>query len=61
MSDKLHIRTATPADAEPLAALAERTFRDTFADDNTPEDVDAYVRESLSLDLARTEWADAAM
>ena len=54
------IRTATPADAEPLAALAERTFRDTFADDNSTDDIEAYVRDSFSLDRVRAELADDA-
>jgi ribosomal protein S18 acetylase RimI-like enzyme len=54
------IRAATPADAEPLAALAERTFRDTFADDNSTEDMEAYVRDSFSLDRVRAELADDA-
>jgi ribosomal protein S18 acetylase RimI-like enzyme len=52
------IRTATLADAEPLAALAERTFRDTFADDNSTDDMDAYVRDAFSLDRIRAELAD---
>jgi ribosomal protein S18 acetylase RimI-like enzyme len=54
------IRTATPADAEPLAALAERTFRDTFAEDNSTADIEAYVRDSFSLDRVRAELADDA-
>jgi hypothetical protein len=58
MPGQPHIRLATPADAEPLAALAERTFRDTFADDNAPADMDAYVRNSLSLARIRAELAD---
>jgi hypothetical protein len=33
MFEQCRIRAATPVDAEPLAALAERTFRDTFAND----------------------------
>ena len=60
MSDQPRIRTATPADAEPLAALAERTFRDTFADDNAPGDVETYVRDSFSIGRVRTELADDA-
>jgi ribosomal protein S18 acetylase RimI-like enzyme len=54
------IRTATPADAEPLAALAERTFRDTFAGDNSTGDIETYVRDSFSLDRVRAELADDA-
>ena len=58
MFEQPHIHTATPADAEPLAALAERTFRDTFGDDNSIGDMEAYVRESFSLDRVRAELAD---
>ena len=58
MFEQPHIRTATLADAEPLAALAERTFRDTFADDNSIGDMEAYVRDSFSLDRVRAELAD---
>ncbi|MEO0423336.1 MAG: GNAT family N-acetyltransferase [Pseudomonadota bacterium] len=36
------IRSATLADAPALAHLAEQTFRDAFADQNTPEDLDLY-------------------
>lgn len=60
MSDQPRIRIATPADAESLAALAERTFRDTFADDNSADDMDAYVRDAFSLDRVRAELADDA-
>lgn len=58
MFEQRHIRTATPADAEALAALAERTFRDTFADDNSTDDMEAYIRDSFSLDRVRAELAD---
>jgi diamine N-acetyltransferase len=60
MFEQPHVRTATPADAEPLAALAERTFRDTFADDNSTDDMEAYIRDSFSLDRVRAELADDA-
>src|SRR5436190_12698374 len=49
-----------PADAKPLAALAERTFRDTFADDNSPRDIEAYVRDAFSLDRLRAELSEDA-
>ena len=52
------IRTATLTDAEQLAALAERTFRDTFAADNSTDDMDAYVRDAFSLDRLRGELVD---
>jgi ribosomal protein S18 acetylase RimI-like enzyme len=60
MFEQPRIRTATSADAEPLAALAERTVRDTFADHNSIDDIEAYVRDSFSLDRVRAELADDA-
>ena len=42
------IRRAVPEDAEPLAALAARTFRDTFEADNRPEDLAAHEAQSYS-------------
>ncbi len=42
----MHIRHASTADAGTLAKLAARTFRDAFAADNEPADMEAYVRES---------------
>lgn len=54
------IRNATAADAAPLAALAERTFRDTFAAVNTADDIEAYVRAAFPLDRVRAELADGA-
>jgi len=58
VSSQPQIRTPTPADAEPLAALAERTFRDTFAKDNAAEDLEEYVRAAFTLDRIRAELAD---
>ena len=60
MFEQPRIHTAAPADAEPLATLAERTFRDTFADDNSIDDIEAYVRDSFSLERVRAELADDA-
>jgi ribosomal protein S18 acetylase RimI-like enzyme len=60
MYEQCRIRTATPADAETLVALAEQTFRDTFANDNSPDDIEAYVRDSFSLVRVRAELADDA-
>ncbi len=60
MPDRLHIRTATPADAELLAELAERTFCDAFAADNSPDDMAAYVREAFSVDRLEAELAKRA-
>src|SRR3954454_19271981 len=60
MATRVAIHRAGPDDADALAALAERTFRDTFAADNSAQDMDAYVRESLSLDRVRHELTDHA-
>ena len=54
------IRLALPTDAAALAALAERTFRDTFAVDNTPEDMAAHVAQSYSPDHQARELSDPA-
>jgi ribosomal protein S18 acetylase RimI-like enzyme len=60
MSGEICVRTATRADAESLATLAERTFRETFGNDNSCQDMEAYVRGSFSLDRVRAELADDA-
>jgi hypothetical protein len=41
MCEQPRVRVAASIDAEPLAALAERTFHDTFADDNSIDDMEA--------------------
>lgn len=40
---RVEVRPAATADAPWLAALAERTFRDTYAAFNTPEDMERYI------------------
>ena len=55
-----HLRTATPGDAAALAALAERTFRDTFAAMNTAEDMDRHCRQSYGASIQAAEIADPA-
>ena len=54
----MKIRHATTADAAALAEIAERTFRDTFAKDNTPEDLEAYVASAYGETLQRRELED---
>lgn len=55
----MHIRHAIPDDVVALATLADRSFRDAFAGDNRPEDVDAYVSEAFSAGRLRLELSDA--
>jgi len=52
------IRRATPEDAELLAELGARTFADTFASDNTPEDMSAYLAENFNPAQQASELAD---
>lgn len=54
------IRPATLQDAPALAALADRTFRDAFAADNSAADIDAYASAAFSLDQTQAELADPA-
>jgi ribosomal protein S18 acetylase RimI-like enzyme len=53
-----HIRRATLVDASLLADLGARTFSDTFAVDNTPEDMAAYLSSSFSPALQAEELSD---
>ncbi|MEO0975077.1 MAG: GNAT family N-acetyltransferase, partial [Pseudomonadota bacterium] len=52
------IRTATAADAPALAHLAEHTFRDAFAEQNTPEDLDLYCAGAFSEQQQLREIVD---
>jgi ribosomal protein S18 acetylase RimI-like enzyme len=51
----MKIRHATVADAAALAEIAERTFRDTFAEHNTPEDLEAYIASAYGEEKQRRE------
>ena len=55
------IRRARIRDAAQLAALAERTFRETFAKDNRAEDMDRFTRSVYGEDKQRREIEDPAM
>lgn len=52
------IRAAGVSDAPWLAALAERTFRETYTAYNTPEDMERYVLEHFAPALQAAELAD---
>lgn len=49
------IRRASAADAAALAALAERTFRDTFAAVNTAQNMATHAAASYGADKQRAE------
>ena len=51
----MNIRYGTTDDAGMLAALGTRTFYDTFAKDNTPENIEAYLKRSFSPEIQFNE------
>ncbi len=55
------IRTAAPAEAATLAHFAERTFREAFAADNRPEDMDAYCATAFAPEVMRGYLSDASI
>ena len=56
----LIIRRGTIDDAALLSELGARTFSDTFAADNTPEDLAAYMATAFSVAQQRAELEDPA-
>lgn len=57
----LTIRRATAADAEVLSDLALRIFLDTFAAQNTAEDIQIHVERSYSRDIQLEEINDSSL
>jgi diamine N-acetyltransferase len=56
----LTIRRGTLADAGLLSELGARTFSETFAADNTPEDLAAYIATSFNVARQTAELEDPA-
>ncbi|MBN1219138.1 MAG: GNAT family N-acetyltransferase [Anaerolineae bacterium] len=54
----INVRYATAADNVLLAKLGARTFYDTFAADNTPENMAAYLAGSFGPEKQAAELAD---
>jgi diamine N-acetyltransferase len=52
------IRRGTAADADLLAEFGARTFSDTFAPSNKPEDIAAYLATAFDPDIQAAELAD---
>ena len=52
------IRKVEIADVEVLAKLAKQTFRETFAHDNTEEQLQEYFEEAYNLRVLLTELED---
>ena len=57
---EVKIRSAESEDAGLLAELGARTFDQTFAADNTQEDMNAYITASFGVAQQRAELADPA-
>lgn len=49
MDESITIRVATLDDVEAIVSIGIRTFRDTFDDVNTPENMMQYVNETFTL------------
>jgi len=56
----LAIRRATAADAEALSAFAATVFRETFAPDNDPMDMQAYLSDAFTPEKQAAEIADGS-
>ena len=54
----MNIRPAAIDDAEVLAALARRTFHDTFASTNDPTDMALYLSRAYGVDQQTRELSD---
>jgi len=52
------IRQATALDAPALTAFGRRTFHDTFASQNMPEDMEAYLNEAFNQSRQDIELHD---
>lgn len=60
MTPNVLVRPATLSDVEILADLGARTFAETFAEDKTAEDIDAYLSSAFSPERTAEELADKA-
>jgi ribosomal protein S18 acetylase RimI-like enzyme len=54
----LNIRRALIDDANLLAELGAQTFAETFAEDNTPEDMASYLAASFNIEKLTAELID---
>ena len=61
MNADFEIRRATEADVPALTEFGARTFRESFAKDNTAEDMEKHLASSWRLDLQRAEVGDPSI
>jgi ribosomal protein S18 acetylase RimI-like enzyme len=57
----VQVRRATVADAEALTEIGARTFFETFAADNAPEDMRMFLESTWRPELQRAEILDKGM
>lgn len=55
---QVQVRRCTGQDAALLAQICAETFRDTFAQDNTAQDMEAFLARSYSPQVLAAELAD---
>jgi diamine N-acetyltransferase len=60
-TNSFEIRIATPADADSLAEFGARTFFESFAKDNTAEDMAKHLASAWHPDLQRQEILDPSL
>ena len=54
----IHIRTAESEDAEQIALIADKTFRETFSAFNTAQDMDEHCQRSYGTAVQKAEIDD---
>ena len=54
----MNIRYGTIEDATLLSELGAKTFYETFAKDNTPENIDTYLKKSFSAEIQFNELSE---
>jgi ribosomal protein S18 acetylase RimI-like enzyme len=52
------IRVCTPADAEVLSTLGLQTFKETFGDANSEEDMALYIKNNFSVERLNQEFEE---
>ena len=58
MDDVITIRSCNAQDAEAIMSIGIRTFRDTFDEMNTPENMMLYLNQNFTLKKIRQEIAE---
>lgn len=58
--NKINIRRATEKDASLIAEISRETFYDSFAEQNTPEDMELFMEQQFSASRLIEELYDAS-